>query len=309
VLVRVEAPLGDDFAPSLQALERARREDLNRAMSYRVAFMPFGDRVIFDRACVSLSLTRRRRRRRGRIRCAATSGGELTAAPTRALRRRPENRYNTAAMLRQYYGPDSDFSSRIRWSPGDPNVLELDVPRGPAVRTRVTRRSEEFPEPSRIETSEFVEQARARGRAQRAGAAQPPLPPPPPLLLPRRGAARAGRRRLTLSRRPPPPPQVFEDPDAGSPTRVKASQCFTKYKFRAASDAAATGGGPLIVATQVVSDYLTAGDAATSVERLAAAGGRPVAQFTYRLAFQRPAAGAAAAGAPAAVGAAAAGGE
>jgi hypothetical protein len=48
---------------------------------------------------------------------------------------------------------------------------------------------------------------------------------------------------------PPPtkPPKVFE---VGGTTRVKASQCFTKYLWRDEA-AAEKDGGPAIVATQV----------------------------------------------------------
>ena len=58
-----------------------------------------------------------------------------------------------------------------------------------------------------------------------------------------------------------PPSQIYED-GSDSP-RLKASQCFTKYKWRDPAAAAAAlngGGGPMIVATQVVSDYLTSYD-------------------------------------------------
>lgn len=57
-----------------------------------------------------------------------------------------------------YYGKTINFSERIQWNPTDPNVLELAMPKGLSIRTRITRRSEEMPAPSRIETSEYVEQ-------------------------------------------------------------------------------------------------------------------------------------------------------
>ncbi|KAI8471550.1 MAG: hypothetical protein J3K34DRAFT_520489 [Monoraphidium minutum] len=74
--------------------------------------------------------------------------------------------------------------------------------------------------------------------------------------------------------------QVFES--AGS-TRVKASQCFTKYLYRDEA-AAATDGGPAIVATQVVSDYLTPYDGEAAY---LAARNQPVAVYTYKMAFTR----------------------
>lgn len=142
-------------------------------------------------------------------------------------------RYNTAAMMAAYYGQSINFSNRIDWNPSDPNVLRLSMPGGLAIRTRVTRRSEAYPEPSRIETSEYVE-------------------------------------------------QIFDDPGAAAP-RVKASQCFTKYKFRREA-AAAADNGPVVVATQVVSDYLTPYD---GEELYFKAMNRPVAQYTYKMAFVR----------------------
>lgn len=47
--------------------------------------------------------------------------------------------------------------------------------------------------------------------------------------------------------------QLFDSPGRPEP-RVKASQCFTKYKWRGEA-AAALGGGPVIVATQVQPEY------------------------------------------------------
>ena len=51
----------------------------------------------------------------------------------------------------------------------------------------------------------------------------------------------------------------FLRPDSSGPilSPSRPAQCFTKYKWR---DEAAAAGGPAIVATQVVSDFLTAYD-------------------------------------------------
>ena len=65
--------------------------------------------------------------------------------------------------------------------------------------------------------------------------------------------------------------------------QVKASQCFTKYKFRADADAAQQS-GPAIVGTQVVADYLTPFDGEGLLLR---ARNRPVVVYTYRMTFQR----------------------
>ena len=66
-------------------------------------------------------------------------------------------------------------------------------------------------------------------------------------------------------------------------SQVKASQCFTKYKWRSPEQAAQTG-GPLIVATQVVSDYLTPYDGEGMMLR---AKNRPVVVYTYTMTFRR----------------------
>jgi hypothetical protein len=76
--------------------------------------------------------------------------------------------------------------------------------------------------------------------------------------------------------------QTFSPAD-GAAVRVKASQCFTKYKWRPAADAEADGGAQ-IVATQVVSDFLTSFDDDMLFLK---ALGKPVAVFMYRMAFVR----------------------
>ena len=63
--------------------------------------------------------------------------------------------------------------------------------------------------------------------------------------------------------------------------QVKASQCYTKYKFRS-QEAADRQGGPAIVATQVISDYLTAYDGELQVIK---AQNRPVVVYTYTMSF------------------------
>jgi hypothetical protein len=73
--------------------------------------------------------------------------------------------------------------------------------------------------------------------------------------------------------------QTFATEDGGG-ARVKASQCFTKYKWRTAGEA--QGGGPRIVATQVVSDYLTSFD---NSEKFMQSMGKPVVVYTYKMAF------------------------
>ena len=66
--------------------------------------------------------------------------------------------------------------------------------------------------------------------------------------------------------------------------QVKASQCYTKYKYRT-QEAADRMAGPAIVATQVISDYLTAYDGELLLLK---SQNRPVAVYTYSLVFVRP---------------------
>ncbi|GFR48381.1 hypothetical protein Agub_g10273 [Astrephomene gubernaculifera] len=144
-----------------------------------------------------------------------------------------DRQFNTASMLAMYYDKTMNFAERIQWDVNDPNVLTLQMP-GMHVRTRVTRRSEDVPQPDRIETSEYVE-------------------------------------------------SVYDSGDGGA-TRVKASQCFTKYKWRS-EQAARRDQGPAIVATQVVSDFLTPYD---GEQKYIMAMNKPYSQYTYKMAFRRP---------------------
>jgi hypothetical protein len=71
--------------------------------------------------------------------------------------------------------------------------------------------------------------------------------------------------------------------ERGMESRVKASQCFTKYKWRDAEEAAG-GGGVQIVATQVVSEFLTSFDDNALFMRSM---GKPVVVYTYKMSFVR----------------------
>ena len=75
--------------------------------------------------------------------------------------------------------------------------------------------------------------------------------------------------------------QTFQTSMENVSSKVKASQCFTKYKWRSAVAAA---GRPEIVATQVVSDYLTAFDDESKFMRSM---GKAVTIYTYQMSFQR----------------------
>jgi len=72
--------------------------------------------------------------------------------------------------------------------------------------------------------------------------------------------------------------QAFDTSESAS-DKVKASQCFTKYKWRGRESAA---GGPVIVATQVVSDYLTPYN---GEEKMIQAMNKPVVIYIYKMAF------------------------
>lgn len=186
VLASVDLPGGTEFAPDQAVVRRAQTEDLGRVVRYEAAF-------------------------------ARNPRGQVIA----------DRRFNTASLMATYLGLDADnVASRIRWDAGDPNRLDMSLPGGLRVTTRVTRRSEDWPAGAdRLATSEFFE-------------------------------------------------QVLDYEEERAP-RVKAQQAFTKYHWRS-GDAAA--GGAEIVATQVVSEYSTAGGGVA---------GRPGVIYTYRMSFIR----------------------
>jgi len=191
-LSAVETPLGPDFVPNPQVVERARREDLKKKIRYEVSYIRNKkQKVIIDR------------------------------------------RFNLASLMNVYMGRNVVEQQDIAWNPDDPNRMAVQLPGGTQIVTRVVRRSEENPGADRVNTSEFFE-------------------------------------------------QVFQVPYKVEP-KVKASQCFTKYKWRTPQQAAQTG-GPLIVATQVVSDYLTPYDGEGMMLR---AQNRPVVVYTYTMTFRR----------------------
>lgn len=78
--------------------------------------------------------------------------------------------------------------------------------------------------------------------------------------------------------------QVFPSRDELQPPKVKASRCLTKYKWRTAAMA---GDGPAIVATQVVSDFVTTFDGPNSTARVLSAQGKPALVYTYKMRFTR----------------------
>ena len=135
---------------------------------------------------------------------------------------------------------------------------------GMNILTRVTRRSEETaagPD-RRINTSEFFEQI-----FETLDSVEPRV-------------SMLGR---VLTEQYSPPEVASCCKRACPYLKVKASQCFTKYKWRPPEEAARSG-GPAIVATQVVSDYLTPYDGETMMLK---AQNRPVVVYTYTMSFRR----------------------
>ena len=154
-----------------------------------------------------------------------------------------------------------DVIRDVEWDVDDPNTLRAVLPGdGRSVFFRVNQRSEEYPEPDRIETSE-VAQIVFEGGDRGNG------------LTAVTGADGFG------GDRPAGGAGAFvETPDArGAPPKVKSSRTYTKWKFRPVEKA---GDGPVVVASQNVYDYLTSFDRGFLESK-----GEPVTQYTYKLAL------------------------
>jgi hypothetical protein len=272
-LVGLDLPLGDELlgasdSPLREAVERARREELGKgAREFRVRFVRNARGfVVFDRAFNLAALAASYGGGGGGGGAGGGGGGNANAATTT-----PAAASGAAAGADTSAAQIQSLMRRIEWNLDDPNVLVVrpggggggggggGTSGGGGIRTRVTRRSETPAPPSEagngagdddvapraFETSEFMEQVFEGAGALGAGG--------------------------TLA-----------------PPRVKASQVFVKWRWRTEREAAgkaAAGGQPtLVVATQVVSDYLTPYDGDRDFLR---AGNRPVATYTYRLAMVR----------------------
>ncbi|KAG7672334.1 hypothetical protein Ndes2526B_g09161 [Nannochloris sp. 'desiccata'] len=194
LLVSVDLPLGPEAVPDMSVVQRALDQDKNKVVRYEVSFI---------------------RNPRGQV---------VT-----------DRRYNTASLMHTYLGLEqAAVENRITWNVADPNRLDMSLPGGLNVTTRVTRRLEEWEEGAdRLITSEFFQ-------------------------------------------------QLIESDTIRTP-KIKASQAYTKYKWRPADVA---GDGPEIVATQVVSDYAepALGD---SPKLLIGDRERPVTVYSYKMAFRR----------------------
>lgn len=76
--------------------------------------------------------------------------------------------------------------------------------------------------------------------------------------------------------------QIFDDP--ASTVRAKASTAYTKYRWRTLETGISQDnpGQPLIVATQIISEYVSPND---SQNTMLATLGKPVANFYYNMQF------------------------
>lgn len=175
--------------------------------------------------------------------------------------------FNTLSLLRAT-SPGSARGARVEWDVADPNLLTL----------KFDAVSEEEAE----ETGEEKGEGGGAGRSRAAAAA----------ALRRRGAVRVrvtkrSERAVAADRLDTSEfvQTIFlndgESENGGGVPRVKASQVFSKWRWRAEGESE----GPTVVATQVVSEFLSveAGGERAYLE----SAGRPVAVYTYRLALTR----------------------
>ena len=282
-LVAVDTPQGEDLvgpagSPALAALARARRDELNapQPLGFRVRFVRNSrGAVVFDRAFNVASLAA------GYAPLPSKEEQERERQRQRQRQKQQQNQQQQQQPQQQQQADELALMRQIEWSLDDPNVLVIRAPTG-NVRTRVTRRSEAPAPPS---DPAYGEGGPADAEAAAAADASAP---------------RAFETSEFME-------QVFEGAGALAPggtlapPRVTASQVFVKWRWRTAKEAeaasaaaaaaatAAGGGGgggraPLIVATQVVSNFLTPYD---GDEVFLRAGNRPVVTYTYRLAMVR----------------------
>lgn len=266
-LVSAEAPLGEAVLPpaSLAGLRRAREEDLNRPLRYRTRFIeaPRGNpaappgAVVFDRAFNTLSLLK------------ATSPEAARGARVEWNVEDPNQL--TLKFDAEEQEEEEEEEEEARGNGGVPPRRRRRSRRG-AVRIRVTKRSEQTVADDRIDTSEFVQTIFLNDGTGEGGI----------------GGGGGGGGGVGGT--------------GGGVPRVKGSQVFSKWRWRAAAPPEQDGGGggggggdgegrdgvvggPTVVATQVVSEFLSveAGGERAYLE----SAGKPVAVYTYRLALTR----------------------
>lgn len=169
--------------------------------------------------------------------------------------------FNTLSLLRAT-SPGSARGARVEWDVADPNLLTLKFD---AVA--------EGEEGEKDEGGE-EERRRAAAAARRRGAVR--------VRVTKRSERAVAADRLDTSEFVQ---TIFlndgESENGGGVPRVKASQVFSKWRWRAEGESE----GPTVVATQVVSEFLSveAGGERAYLE----SAGRPVAVYTYRLALTR----------------------
>jgi hypothetical protein len=169
--------------------------------------------------------------------------------------------FNTLSLLRAT-SPGSARGARAEWDVADPNLLTLKFD---AVA--------EGGEGEKDEGGE-EERRRAAAAARRRGAVR--------VRVTKRSERAVAADRLDTSEFVQ---TIFlndgESENGGGVPRVKASQVFSKWRWRAEGESE----GPTVVATQVVSEFLSveAGGERAYLE----SAGRPVAVYTYRLALTR----------------------
>jgi hypothetical protein len=197
------------------------------------------------------------------VRRAQKDVGEQIVYPMRFIRNNQgrvvmDRAWNVARMAEATAKAYNVIES-VEWDVDDPNVLTASLGNdGRSVFFRVNQRSEEYPAPDRIETSEVAQIVfdGQNGGYAPAGASESRSGVVDPL-----GIADANAPAVASPRQP----------------KIKSSRTYTKWKFRPVE---AAGDGPAIVAGQTVYDYLTSFDPGFIDSK-----GQPVTQYTYKLAL------------------------
>jgi hypothetical protein len=162
------------------------------------------------------------------------------------------------ATAKQY-----DVIESVEWDVDDPNVLNASLGGdGRNVFFRVNQRSEEYPAPDRIETSEVAQIVFDGANGGYA---------PADSTVRQSDVTGSTSDELGI-----PLGSTVSSSQSRLP-KIKSSRTYTKWKFRSVESA---GDGPVIVAGQTVYDYLTSFDPGFIDSK-----GQPVTQYTYKLAL------------------------
>ena len=166
----------------------------------------------------------------------------------------------------------------IEWDVDDPNVLKANLSSdGRTVFFRVNQRSEEYPAPDRIETSEVAQIVFDGGDNGGYAPATPESTTPPPSVEDNNDFAGAASSMMGTATGAGMGGGGANSSSRVNQPKIKSSRTFTKWKFRSVESA---GDGPAIVASQTVYDYLTSFDPGFMESK-----GQPVTQYTYKLAL------------------------